>query len=659
MKYDVFISYSSHDQKVVEGLCAYLESLKIRCFVAYRDIPKSVVWAKAIVEALEQSRMMVVVFSNHFNNSVQVDREIELASEDNKPILTFRITNDAFKGVKKYYLKNINWIDAFPNPAACFGKLADNIAKLLGIKLIAPQPQTPAPTTSPAAFTPTPAVKPSTVKRALELLKKSVLSILVIIGVAAVAGVIIDNMSSKEEPRPYTDEPIPMIEPEISENSKQQTEVSQIDNNEATVTSTEKSDSSKSTTSTKTENTTKRVTQSSSTTQKTTQTTFKSQSSTQTTTKSTTSTPTKSLTSAPYKVGDYYNDGVKEGVVFGVTADGKSGKIVSMTESTESLPWSSDSAEQKRLIGADSETDGVYNMAKVKAIYGWQSKYPAFKWCADLGEGWYLPAKEELLTIYKYKDKLNPKLTDKLSVSWYWSSTEYNYQSSFGRFCAWLVAVGSGSPDYDYKYDYYYVRAVSSFGDSSKTLSAVTTVSNRKTSALYKVGDYYNENGKEGVVFEVSADGRSGKIVSMKQSAERLQWSFDEAEQNRLIGANSETDGAYNMAVVKAIPGWETKYPAFKWCADLGKGWYLPSIEELKVFTLNEAVHDAVNRTLIARGGTRLYDKGESRWYWSSTEDDYKSSSGGFCAWGVNMNDGHTYIGDRSIDSSVRAVSAF
>ena len=57
MKYDVFISYSSHDQKVVEGLCAYLEQYKIRCFVAYRDIPRGVVWARAIVDALDEMQI--------------------------------------------------------------------------------------------------------------------------------------------------------------------------------------------------------------------------------------------------------------------------------------------------------------------------------------------------------------------------------------------------------------------------------------------------------------------------------------------------------------------------------------------------------------------------------------------------------------------------
>lgn len=132
MKYDVFISYSSKDQKVVEAMCAYLEQHKIRCFVAYRDIPKGVVWAKAIVEALDESKMMVVVFSEEFNLSDQVDREIELASEDKKPILTFRISDAMFKGAKKYYLKNINWIDAFPHPEKVFDALLDNVHKLIG-----------------------------------------------------------------------------------------------------------------------------------------------------------------------------------------------------------------------------------------------------------------------------------------------------------------------------------------------------------------------------------------------------------------------------------------------------------------------------------------------------------------------------------------------
>lgn len=159
MMYDVFISYSTHDQKVVEALCACLEQNKVRCFVAYRDIPYGSAWAKAIVEALENSRMMLVVFSNNYNNSVQVDREIEIASNDNKPILTLRITNDKYQGAKKYFLNNINWIDAFPEPELVFGSVVENVCKLLDMPLsqrsgvaespsqnIRKEPRTPAPT---------------------------------------------------------------------------------------------------------------------------------------------------------------------------------------------------------------------------------------------------------------------------------------------------------------------------------------------------------------------------------------------------------------------------------------------------------------------------------------------------------------------------------
>lgn len=131
MKYDVFISYSSKDQKIAEGICGYLESNGYRCFVAYRDIPRGVVWASAIAEAIDESQMMVVVFSKDFNLSSQTDREIELASENKIPILTYRITDTEFTGAKKYYLKNINWIDAFPQPEMYFGKLQDNISRLL------------------------------------------------------------------------------------------------------------------------------------------------------------------------------------------------------------------------------------------------------------------------------------------------------------------------------------------------------------------------------------------------------------------------------------------------------------------------------------------------------------------------------------------------
>ena len=370
-----------------------------------------------------------------------------------------------------------------------------------------------------------------------------------------------------------------------------------------------------------------------------------------------------------YKVGDYYNDGKKEGVVFWVDESGKHGKIVSLTESSGELAWSSDSNEQKRLIGADDKNNGANNMAKVKQIYGWQSKYPAFKWCADLGEGWYLPAIEELKIFAlnaSVHDAVNQtlaskgkKLANKGDQYYYWSSTEDNYQFSSGGFCAWGIRMYDGVARNFGKSGSFSVRAVSAVNFEDSRSQVTTTIASKQiTMAPYKVGDYYNDGKKEGVVFQVWDGGKHGKIVSLTESRTILQWSSDSNERKRLIGADDEYNGANNMAKVKQISGWESKYPAFKWCSDLGEGWYLPAIEELELFTLNRSVYDAVNQTLASKD-KKLANKGDSHWYWSSTEYNYQSSSGEFCVWYVGMDGGYTSYRNKYYYYYVRAVSAF
>ena len=58
-------------------------------------------------------------------------------------------------------------------------------------------------------------------------------------------------------------------------------------------------------------------------------------------------------TSGPYKVGDYYNDGTKEGIVFVVYDGGYHGKIVSLDEETDGL-WALIAAVEKPT-GAESK----------------------------------------------------------------------------------------------------------------------------------------------------------------------------------------------------------------------------------------------------------------------------------------------------------------
>ena len=181
-------------------------------------------------------------------------------------------------------------------------------------------------------------------------------------------------------------------------------------------------------------------------------------------------------------------------------------------------------------------------------------------------------------------------------------------------------------------------------------------LSGKGNNGVYDIGYYYDDGEKQGVVFEVTADGKHGKIVSLTESS-GIMWSSYE-ERKRLIGADYEYDGANNMTKVQQRWGWREKYPAFAWCADLGEGWYLPAIEELKKFTLDDAIHDAVNRTLLARGN-KLANKGEWHWYWSSTENSCELSSSEFRAWLISMNSGRTSSYTKGNDGSVRAVATF
>ena len=178
----------------------------------------------------------------------------------------------------------------------------------------------------------------------------------------------------------------------------------------------------------------------------------------------------------------------------------------------------------------------------------------------------------------------------------------------------------------------------------------------------YKVGDYYDDGKKQGVVFEVTADGQHGKIVSLTESLNELQWAVDrnfgtlfnrDNPSYKRIGSDDKYNGANNMTKVQQIVGWREKYPAFAWCADLGEGWYLPAIDELKIFNLDYAVHYAVNRTLATKGKELADIGGDLHCYWSSTED------GELCARYVIMYYGDTLNAVKSTDGYARAVSAF
>lgn len=367
-----------------------------------------------------------------------------------------------------------------------------------------------------------------------------------------------------------------------------------------------------------------------------------------------------------YKVGDFYNENGLRGVVFEVSTDGKNGKIVNMSESDGGLLWTNIKSEQKRKIGTTDQYDGENNMNTVKLLPNWESSYPVFAYCANLGNGWYLPASEELKLLLlndKVHDAVNhtleanggKKLSNKKDPRWYWSSTEGSYVSSDKITSAKLVRLNYddiGEHGKDLSYSFTRTRAIHKFGNGISSSNYSSSSSNYSSSSYstsgksYKVGDLYNENGKKGVVIWTDASGRYGKIVSLEKSSSEMAWASAYEDCNKRHGTADQHDGYKNMQKIQSIPGWREKFPPFAWCADLGEGWYLPTVNELWLIYKN--------RDIIR---PKLHNVVSNDYYYTSTEVDTDVKT----AFAVNVFD-NTVINYNGLKFSkyyVRAVATF
>lgn len=102
-----------------------------------------------------------------------------------------------------------------------------------------------------------------------------------------------------------------------------------------------------------------------------------------------------------YEVGEFYDQNGIKGVVCMISDDGLHGLVVSLDEIY--LHWSEFRKPDLRTVGTDDRSDGSVNMEKVATYIAennlsWDD-FPAFKWCREKGEGWYLPSIDELLNI--------------------------------------------------------------------------------------------------------------------------------------------------------------------------------------------------------------------------------------------------------------------
>lgn len=442
------------------------------------------------------------------------------------------------------------------------------------------------------------------------------------------------------------------------------------------------------------------------------------------------------------KVGDLTKDG--KGVVYWVDDTNRQiAKAISI-ERTTGKAWYTAATE----VGGLSLVNGAENAKIMKTV-----EFPAAQWCGELGEGWYLPARDEMLEVFDCYNgiehdlctvaqpgSITPEETaaraafdalltanggeamntaaDNNNGNSYWTSSEFAanqaYYVRFGKFnlahdvnnssetryvrcikmigdyvypaepvlislskatlnfegaaanetvtvtvkngtigavavpdeaASWCTASASGNN----------VTVSVSRNDSGASRSCIVSIEGKSSAGLeskyaeltvnqaqfvadgFKLKEVVSEGGKAvGIVFWVSEDGMSAKIVALKRS-EKCAWATADCASGAdktLVGCDDPDNGAVNQAKLLQFVGTNTAdLPWLTYMQGLGTGWYMPAHNELKelfavyngttfggatnavydAITADEkAARDAFNKALTDLGGDPLDDLSQS-----------------------------------------------
>ena len=155
MAHDVFICHSAKNKTTADAVCAALEAGGIRCWIAPRDVLPGIEWSEAIIEAIEQTKIMVLVFTAAANISPQIHREVERAVHRSVAILPLRMEDVQPGKALEYFIGNLHWLDALTPPLEAHLKhLAGTIKVLLKRMPERETPKAPGPAMPTAGATP-------------------------------------------------------------------------------------------------------------------------------------------------------------------------------------------------------------------------------------------------------------------------------------------------------------------------------------------------------------------------------------------------------------------------------------------------------------------------------------------------------------------------
>jgi TolB-like protein/tetratricopeptide (TPR) repeat protein len=141
--HDVFVSYASQDAGIANAVVASLERGGLRCWIAPRDVAPGALYADGIIRAINGTKVLVLVLSEHAVSSPHVGKEIERASAKQRPLIALRTDTTPLTPSLEYFLSESQWIDANAlGMDAASAKLLEAVQRLVtspaGVKPVSP-----------------------------------------------------------------------------------------------------------------------------------------------------------------------------------------------------------------------------------------------------------------------------------------------------------------------------------------------------------------------------------------------------------------------------------------------------------------------------------------------------------------------------------------
>ena len=110
-RFDVFLSFKSDDNEITHEVYEYLEDNSVKCWMSEKDIGGGVSFGKEIVNALNNTKSVLLIYSKDTPKSEWVNRELYYATKHRVHIFPFIVDDSKIIADEiDFIISSHNWI---------------------------------------------------------------------------------------------------------------------------------------------------------------------------------------------------------------------------------------------------------------------------------------------------------------------------------------------------------------------------------------------------------------------------------------------------------------------------------------------------------------------------------------------------------------------